>query len=160
MQYLHDVLLLIVGGGDVIETLKERVDKLQLHHKVKFIPKVPMAALRHYTQAADAGLTLDKGTNLNYRFSLPNKLFDYIHAGIPVLASDLPEIRDIVKGFDIGWIAPDHDPELLAKDIQTVLYDTSLRHQWDENLHTARKVLCWENEKETLKRLISNVMKP
>jgi glycosyltransferase involved in cell wall biosynthesis len=157
MRYLDGVLLLFVGDGDVVETLKENVAHQGLDHKVRFIPRVPMEVLHHYTRLADGGLTLDKDTNINYRYSLPNKLFDYIHAGIPVLASDLPEISRIIRQYNIGMVVPAHKPEMLAEAMRTLLFDQKLREQWSENLPKAAADLCWENEREVLLNLIKSV---
>jgi len=154
MAFTDGILLLIVGDGDVVDLLKERVTSLGIDDKVRFIPRVPMQQLRGYTRLADGGLTLDKDTNINYRYSLPNKLFDYIQAGIPVLASDLPEIRNIVEGYGIGLIADSHVPELLAEKMQQLLFDDKLRAVWQANLATAASELCWENEQQNLKELI------
>jgi glycosyltransferase involved in cell wall biosynthesis len=157
IRYLDGVLLLFVGDGDVVETLKQTVSQQGLDHKVQFIPRVPMEVLHHYTRLADGGLTLDKDTNINYRYSLPNKLFDYIHAGIPVLASDLPEISRIVNHYNIGLVTSDHDPEILSEAMRTLLFDQQLREQWSENLPQAAADLCWEKEREVLLNLIKSV---
>ncbi|MFM7217907.1 MAG: glycosyltransferase, partial [Bacteroidota bacterium] len=83
MRWVENAVLLIVGSGDVITELRQRARSPGLEGKVLFLPKLPMQDLKRVTRLADAGLTLDKDTNLNYRFSLPNKLFDYIQAGLP-----------------------------------------------------------------------------
>ncbi len=96
MQYLNDdYLLLIVGGGDVVNTLKKQTAELNLHQKILFKDRMPPEELYHYTCAADLGISIDKPNNLNYLYSLPNKIFSYIHAHIPILSSRLPEIEKI-----------------------------------------------------------------
>jgi glycosyltransferase involved in cell wall biosynthesis len=112
---------------------------------------MPYTELMQHTRAADIGLTLDKDTNINYRYSLPNKLFDYIHAGIPVLASRLPEVSRIVEGYDIGLVTDSHQPEILAGLINTMLHDEASRSRWKDNLRTAARELNWENEENVLK---------
>lgn len=158
MLHLEKVLLLIIGGGDVIDILKQRVADLKLQGKVRFVPKVPMEELMSYTRLADGGLTLDKDTSINYRYSLPNKLFDYIHAEIPVLASDLPEIRKIILRFDIGLLTQSHDPQHLAKLMHKLLFDQELRKVWQVNLKTAATALCWDKEKLLLKEAIEKAL--
>ena len=71
MQYIDNAILLIVGGGDAINELKAIAAKLQLTDKVQFVSKQPFETLVQYTMQADIGLTLDKDTNINYRYSLP-----------------------------------------------------------------------------------------
>ncbi|MDZ7777972.1 MAG: glycosyltransferase [Bacteroidales bacterium] len=120
-----DALLLIVGSGDVIGQLKQRAKELQMGPKIQFIPKVPLEKLMAYTTVADIGLTVDNETNINYRYSLPNKLFDYIRAGIPVIASRLPEIERVITKYDIGAFIENHNPAHIA----TIINENYKRHQ-------------------------------
>lgn len=155
MQWVENAILLIVGSGDVIDQLKEMRIKLDLQDKVIITGKVPYELLAQYTQTADLGLSLDKDTNLNYRYSLPNKLFDYIHAGVPVFVSNLIEISRIVKQYQIGFIAEKHNPEYLAGQLNTIFNQPEKLTFWKNNLILAQKELCWEQEEKKLIKLIS-----
>ena len=155
MQYVKG-LLLIVGNGDVIPKLKEYVRSHNLQSKVTFIPRQSQQQLRLYTRSADAGISLDKDTNINYRFSLPNKLFDYIQARIPVIASPLPEVRKIIEEYDVGLIAESHDPKYLAGIFEKAVEPENII-RWRKNLDAAASELHWGNEKEKLLDLITSI---
>jgi glycosyltransferase involved in cell wall biosynthesis len=150
MQYLTDCMMVIIGGGDILEILKEKTKTMNLGEKVIFIPKQSYEKLRQYTANADIGLTIDKDTNLNYRFSLPNKLFDYIHSGLPVLASRLPEISRIVEKYGIGSYIENHEPRHIAEKIKSMLADTHKMAEYKTNTMLAAKELNWQNEEEVL----------
>ena len=158
MQHTQGLLLLFVGGGDVIDFLKSETLRLKLSDKVMFVPRQSMEKLREYTRLADVGLSLDKDTNLNYKYSLPNKLFDYIQAEIPVLVSDLPELRTIVDKYAIGKIVDSHQPEKLAMQMMEMVKDPVQFAQWKENLKLAASDLCWENEEVKLLEIFKDVL--
>jgi glycosyltransferase involved in cell wall biosynthesis len=150
MQYIDNVLLLIVGGGDVLPVLKKMVVELSLQSKVMFVPRQTPERLAGYTANADIGLTIDKDTNINYRFSLPNKLFDYIYAGVPVLATPLVELKKIIDQYQIGTFIETHDPQHIAATIEAMLNDKVRLAMYKENTKKAAAELNWEKEKQTL----------
>jgi glycosyltransferase involved in cell wall biosynthesis len=158
IQYLDDCMLLFIGGGDVIDVLKDMATELNVESRVRFIPKLPFDQLRAYTAVADIGLSLDKDTNINYRYSLPNKIFDYIHAGLPVLSSDLTELRKIVEDYNIGLITESHDPARIAERIREMLSDEKRFDTWKENLKLAAAELCWEKEEVKLLQIFRDVL--
>lgn len=157
MQYLSDVVLLIVGNGDVIPHLKKITVAHDLQDKIIFQPKMPFQELRQYTLNSDLGLTIDKGSNINYLFSLPNKLFDYIHAGIPVLSSALIEIKTIIDHYQIGYFIPNHDPMAIAEVIKDIFDDPASYQKHKDNTRQAKKELCWEEEEKTLLHIIYSI---
>jgi glycosyltransferase involved in cell wall biosynthesis len=152
------VTLLIVGGGDVIGDLKNKVEQLNLTDKVRFIPKIPWDTLMRYTKAADVGMCLEKDTNINYRFSLANKLFDYISAGIPVVASDLQEVTRIVLGNNCGIIIPMVTPGEIIKAINGLKQNSFMLSELKKNAVKASKTINWESESLKVKDLYKVIL--
>lgn len=146
MKYIENALFLIVGSGDVIPQLKTMVEKENLSEKVRFVGRVPYSLMMNYTFHADLGLSLDKDTNLNYRYSLPNKLFDYIHTNTPIICSDLVEIRKIVEKYDVGRVIPSHQPKDIAKTITEILAQPEQLALLKSNCEQAAKVENWSHE--------------
>lgn len=151
MKYIENTLFLIVGSGDVIPQLKEYVERENLTEKVRFVGRKPYQEMMYYTYHADLGLTLDKDTNANYRYSLPNKVFDYIHTQTPIVASSLVEIERIITKHNVGKIIPSHDPEDIALTINTLLSDPEELKKLKFNCKKAAKKECWEHETTVLK---------
>ena len=156
MVFVDSALLLIIGSGDVWDLLKEKIVNQNLSHKVKLIDKIPKTELMHYTYNADLGLSIDKNTNLNYYYSLPNKVFDYLNAGVPILASRLPEIEKIIKNYSVGDFINDHKPGTIAEKINELLQSSALM-QYKDNCSKAKRELNWASEKLKLINLIETV---
>ncbi len=146
-------LLLIIGSGDVLPALKKQVEEKHMQDKVWFKPKMNYSELMQNTANCNLGISIDKDTNLNYKFSLPNKVFDFMHAGIPVLASDLPEISSVVKQYETGIILNSHEPAAIAKQIKKLKENTALQQRFRENCKKASVLLNWETEKKVLEEL-------
>ncbi|MDP2335556.1 MAG: glycosyltransferase [Bacteroidota bacterium] len=153
MQYMDGAVLWLAGDGDLTAQLKQMVAELKLEPKVKFLGRLPLGELSRITRQADLGISLEEDLGLNYRFALPNKLFDYIQAGVPVLVSNLPEMRHIVDHYQIGVIAETHQRKDLAEIMKKALLDQEKISLWKQNLPLAAKELCWENEEEILREV-------
>lgn len=151
--------LVFVGDGDVVGELKEQAKQLQLNHRVIFIPKVPFEQLASYTRLASIGLSLDKPNNLNYQNSLPNKLFDYIHAGVPVLVSEIYEVAKVVRNYGIGEVLENHDPQKMAQALNQMLEVLEVQNPYEKGLERAREELTWQKECEVLDRVYEPLIK-
>lgn len=157
MKIIENACLMIVGDGDVVAQLKETVEQEGLSEKVRFYGKRPYAEMMAFTQHADVGLTLDKPTNMNYLYSLPNKVFDYIHASTPIIATDLVEIKRVIEKHDLGTILPELTPENLANAIRDLQENPSKLEQFKANCKEAAKVENWEKEQQILEEIYPRI---
>ena len=156
MHYIDNAILLIIGGGDAFKQLTVISKQLSLEGKVIMLPKMKPEELYHYTCNADIGLSLDKATNINYQYSLPNKLFDYIYAGVPVLASPLKEIKSFIDTYKVGVCIEEHDAKHIAGKINYML--TSADYAvWKANTKIAAQENSWEKEKQVWIDLIKEI---
>jgi glycosyltransferase involved in cell wall biosynthesis len=151
MTYLNKYRLQIFGDGTIKGDLVRLRDSLSLENRVEFMGRIPFAELRTFTRQAALGISLEENIGLNYYYALPNKLFDYIQAQIPVLVSDLPEMRRIVADYEIGQVVQDRDPELLARQVGEMMSSEEQRIKWKKNLRIAAGELQWENEVDKLR---------
>lgn len=142
-QFLEGIQLLIVGSGRDLENIKRRIVELHLEEKVKVLPRMSYLELKKLTQRVHLGVSLDKPLHLNYTLSLPNKLFDYIHAGVPVLVSNLIEPARIVNEFQVGEIVEDVTPKSIAKGIEKILNSPSYDSYRDAT-KKAKSALHWQ----------------
>lgn len=156
MKYVDNALLLIIGSGDVWSILEKKIEDPALVNRVQLIKKIPKEKLIQYTFLSDLGVSIDKPTNLNYVYSLPNKIFDYIHASLPVLVSRLPEIEHIVTTYKIGEFINNHDPGHIADRISGMLNSGNLA-AYRENCINAAKFLNWQTEKQVLNSIFGSV---
>ena len=147
---MNNVKFVIAGDGDIRKSLENKIKEKKLGNKIFLIGKIPFEQLHDLTRQADAGVSLEEDLGLNYRFSLPNKLFDYIQAGIPVLVSSLPEMKKIVEKYRIGLVATGRENEQIRGMLINLLFDEEKRASWKPGLAEAAKDLCWENEENRL----------
>jgi len=152
VKLLPNVHLIIAGDGRAIPMLKKKADL----DRVTFIDKMPYADLMQLTACCDLGLSLDKPMHKNYEFSLPNKIFDYALAGIPVLASPLPEIKRVLLQYNFGRCIVSWEPHQLAKDILSALGDEEYP-KWKQNTREVVNHCNWETETQPLREWIRDL---
>ena len=156
LKYLDNSFgILIIGSGNIEQKLHNLVKKENLDDRVYFLGKINLEDLPFYTRQAHFGFSLEESMGLNYYYALPNKLFDYIHAEVPVICSALPEMKNIVDKYEIGLSVNIHDEKHLADIISFAINNTEQYNKWKINCIKAKNELCWEKEKEKLKEVIN-----
>ncbi|MGV9012444.1 MAG: glycosyltransferase [Flavobacteriales bacterium] len=157
MRDLPNCLLVVIGGGDAWPVLERLVIEHGLEERVLLLGKMPYEHMMGYTRNADLGLTLDKDTNLNYRYSLPNKLFDYLHAGIPVLATDLPEVAGIVRAHDCGVVLQQAGPYAIVAAVKDLFDHPERWRNLRDNATFAARKLSGEEETAKLRTILEGL---
>ncbi|MDZ4169828.1 MAG: glycosyltransferase [Coriobacteriia bacterium] len=122
MVELPDCALALVGWGALADTLSARVTELDLSDRVHLVGAVPYATMMRYTASADAGLIPIVGSCLSYVYAAPNKLFEDMMVGVPVVASDLPEMAAVVRDERVGTLIADPlDPASIVAAVRELL---------------------------------------
>ncbi len=151
MANLENYIFIIIGSGDISEDLKNKTIKEKLNNKVKFLGKLTPKELHKITPLADLGISLEEDLGLNYRYALPNKIFDYIQAEVPILVSNLPEMKRVVLDYNIGKIAEKRTPKKLANQIEKLVIK-----DFSSELKKAKEILIWKSEEEKLLTIFKN----
>jgi glycosyltransferase involved in cell wall biosynthesis len=151
---LEGVHLVFLGDPEAgyQRQLEARINRRDVADRVALLPSVPLDELLAHTAEADVGVTLLQDTCENHRLALPNKLFEYIAAGIPVIASALPETERLIDRYGIGWcVRPG------ARDALTAALEHALQARGDpalqERLARATRELRWSHEQVHLTSL-------
>lgn len=141
----EDVHLVVLGYGDApyVRSLGRRASEQGVAERVHFVGKVPSDEVSLALADADASIVFVRPTCLSYRWSLPNKLFESIHGGLPVVAADLPDTRRIVEGHGVGEVFESEDPRVMARTILHVLADPE---RYRAASRRAATELTWEKE--------------
>lgn len=147
-----------IGGGRLDASLRSVAVELGLEERVRFIPTVALAELPSYTASADIGVQPIENTCLNHYTTDSNKLFEYVQAGLPVVASDLPEIRRVVREHDLGLLVSAGDTEALAVALRSLVEDKAKRRFYAERSRIAAAVLSWEAQEDDLLALYADVL--
>ena len=152
-----DFILVIAGSGLLIGQLKQLAEG-ELNKRIFFTGLLTPKQLKQLTKTAWCGFSLDKPININQQASLPNKLFDYIAAGIPVIASNITEVAAIVNEYKVGKIINAVTPQAIAAAVNSLAAETELYQQYKSNTTTVAKQLNWDNEKTILQNLFTKVV--
>ncbi len=148
----------LIGGGRLAKPLIDLSQASNLTEQVHFIPTVSLADLPSYTASADIGVQPIENTCLNHFTTDSNKLFEYLIAGLPVVATDFPEIRRIVRAHGIGLLVRDRDDESLSAALNRLSGDVQLREALAQKAALAAAHLNWEQQEDQLLKLYQKVL--
>ncbi|MDQ1000301.1 glycosyltransferase involved in cell wall biosynthesis [Neobacillus niacini] len=141
-------VLVLVGDGKIKKDLQEMVKEMNLEEKVKFHPKVPLEDLPKFTRNGYIGFQVLNNVCFNHYSASSNKLFEYMMAGVPVVACDFPEIKKVVDQEQTGITVDSHNPMEIADAVNKILSNPTLREKYSKNSFAARNSYNWEEEKQ------------
>jgi glycosyltransferase involved in cell wall biosynthesis len=158
----RDMVIVMMGKGVGVtpSQLNSLIMSEGVSDRVKILPPVPYTELLHWTASADIGLNvLPPNYSLSIQMCLPNKFFEYLMAGLPVLSSQLPAVAEVINTYDVGQIVSSLAPAEIAAAINAMLEDQAALERMHRNaLEVAQYDLSWEKESQELIRLYSDLL--
>ncbi|MBC7946813.1 MAG: glycosyltransferase [Chitinophagaceae bacterium] len=145
-----DCRLMICGDGNFMPQLKELIRINGVEDKVDLTGMLSPEELWTVSQKAYIGLAVAENTGINQYLALPNKFFDYIHAGLPQVTMNFPEYSRINSQFEVAVLVNEATPEVIALAVNNLLHDTVLYERLRQNCLHARQVLNWQQEEKGL----------
>ncbi len=150
VSQIKNAYFVFIGGGRLKISLQNMIMSQHIEKRVHFIDTVSLKMLPIYTASADIGIQPIENTCLNHYSTDSNKLFEYIMAGLPVIAADFPEIAKIIEKHEVGETFRAGDPNAMIAAINKLLLDPKLCAYYSERAIHAAKKLNWEDEESKL----------
>lgn len=142
--------LILVGEGDLSAPLRQLVSEHQLETKIEFTGFLAPDKLREKTKEAAIGVNLLDKQGLSYYYSLANKFFDYIHAGIPQISIDFPEYRKINQQFEVALLIKESSSNEIKTAVERLLTEDNLYTRLQKNCEVCSHELNWQQEEKKL----------
>lgn len=158
MQQIKGAELWLVGEGDLSAALRQMVADLELESQIKFFGYLQPEALREVTLQASIGLNLLENRGLSYYYSLANKAFDYIQAGLPSIHMRFPEYEKINAEAGVFFLIDNLEVSTIISATQQLLQDASLYHKIRQNCLIARELYRWECEAANLVAIYKKIV--
>ena len=153
LEWLEGCRLVVAGGGDLLEEMKAYAAQMPWADRIVFLGRLKPEELERLTPQAAVGLVMLEDMGLSYHFALPNRIGDFVAAGVPMVVSDLPEMARFVRAFGVGEVMESPTPRALAEAVKRVL-----AREWnDADFAAAREDMDWEKEKKKLIEIIEKI---
>ena len=150
-----DTFLIVIGDGEHRNYYEELSESEGIKPRVFFMGKVPQRFLLNYTAGADIGFALIENISLSYFYALPNKLFEYIQAGLPVIVSNFPQMKKIVDDYKIGIAVDLEREEDVIAAVVKLIKEKSFYNELKSNCIIAADKLNWNVEIEKMFKIIT-----
>ncbi len=157
----RDILIVLMGRGirDMQSQLEALIASEGTGDRVKIIAPVPYKDLLDYTTSADIGLIFYSPDYPEVQMYLPNKIFEYIMAGLPILSSQVEAVAEVIKTYDVGQILPSFAPVEIGETINMLVTDRVALDRMRRNaLCASRQDLSWEKEGQRLIQLYQSIL--
>ena len=152
-----DCRLVIRGYGSAEHGLHRIVEQKQLEDKVTFAEPVDVKELISAASSSHVGVVLTRPVNINFQLSVSNKVFEYAHAGLPEILSDVAEHRYLNDRYNFAIILPEVTPEAIAEAILRLKNNPTLYATLSNNAKRMSVETNWENESMKLLDIYNRV---
>ncbi len=145
IPHIKKGIVVFIGDGKFKPELLKLIEQYGVEDRVRLRGMVPLAELSGYTMNAYLGFQILNNVCFNHYSAASNKLFEYIMAGVPVIAADFPEFRNVLKTHKVGLLVDSHDYKSIADAVNYLVENTELREALSHNCYKAAKTLNWNN---------------
>ena len=160
LEWLEDCELVVAGGGDLLEEMKDYAAGKPWAERIRFLGRLMPEELERLTAKASVGLVMLEDMGLSYHFALPNRIGDFVAAGVPMVVSDLPEMSRVVREYGVGEVIEkprDERYETRVKGLAEAV-ERVLAREWTEaDFEAARRDMDWEKEKRKLMEMVDKM---
>jgi glycosyltransferase involved in cell wall biosynthesis len=157
-QYLEEnINFVIIGDGPQKKELLQYFEDTFERKNVFFMEKVSFSSLIKYTTSADLGILLIESFNLSKKLTLPNKVFEYMNAGIPFITNQLPEASKIAKDEDCGYVINDSTPEKIGKQINQIVKNIDFE-KGKKGRRAIEEKYYWELDFRKIEKKLTNLL--
>jgi len=156
LEKVPNAHFVIIGDGEYKKQFENEANKLSVTDRIHFMGVVNHSELLSYTVSADIGVTLIENISISYYYALPNKLFEYIMAGVPVLASNLPQMKRVIDEYKVGKYVDPEDENELINTLNEMINNEENLDEYRKNCENASKELNWEAEFKKFEEFLLN----
>ena len=157
MELVPNIEFILAGEGDLSEKLRQMAQQSSASERIVFKGWQSPEALKKLTSNAILGVNILEGSSLNYYYSLANKFFDYMHAGVPSINMNFPEYKQIMARYDVGYLIEKLDEKAIANTILGALKNETELQTKRKNCLSAAAAYNWQHEESKLQNIMKQL---